>query len=444
MSELPPSSGLQPSVTGSPVTGSSGTVNRRDFLGKTARNAAGVAVGVLSLGSAARKFGPNDQIQIGIIGAGAQGRELAQHLLAIPGVRITSLCDVDAHQLAAAQHLLHDHSDHRPVAVTGHEQLLQRSDVDAVVIATPDHWHAAICREACLAGKDVYLEQPVAHSVAQGQSLVDIAHKTGRIIQTGLPQRSGAHFQSAIELLRSGEIGRVHLAKAWAMHRRRSIGRVATAAAPVGVDYERWLGPAPARPFQATRFHQHWPCFWDYGSGELGQWGVQLLDIVRWGLNLDLPTRIAATGGNRAFHDDRETPDTLSVQFEFPELDVIWEHRQWSTRGLEGRTAAVAFYGDRGTLIVDRSGWKLYDGPTGKYADASELHQSHLANWLDCLRTRQTPTADIAVGQRSMTLCHLGNIAYRLGRELRFSPDSLTFTQDAAANRMLLGSTSAV
>ncbi len=415
-------------------------VNRRDFLGKSARNAAGVAVGVLGLGATVRSS-PNEQINVAIIGAGEQGRDLALRLCQMPHVRVSTVCDVDAGPLVHLQHELIDRSGHSPIAVTRFEQALESRNVDAVVIATPDHWHAEMARQSCLAGKDVYLEQPVAHSIAEGVMLRDTVQRSGRILQTGLPQRSGAHFQSAVEVLRNGEIGQVHQAKAWAMHRRRSIRHAEPTAVPPGVDYNRWLGPAPQRPFQASRFHQNWPWFWDYGSGELGLWGVQLLDVVRWGLNLDLPTRILATGGIRAFRDQRETPDTMTVQFEFPELEVVWEHRQWSHRGLEGRTAAAAFYGEHGTLIIDRSGWKIYDGPPGRFADASELHQSHLQNWLDCLRTRETPRADIVTGQRSMTLCHLGNIAYRLGAELRFDPKSLRFEKNDAANELLKGNT---
>lgn len=412
--------------------------NRREFLGNSARNAAGMAAGIFGLGTAtSRTPGPNDTIHIGLIGLGQQGRELAGTLCQVPGVRITAICDVDVQALAAAQHEIEDVTGHRPVIITPHEKLLSRPDVDAVVIATPDHWHARMTIEALRAGKDVYLEQPVAHSITEGRAIAQVAGQTKRIIQTGLPQRSGAHFHSAVELLRSGEIGRVHLAKAWAVHRRRSIGKVASVPPPAGVDYERWLGPAAHRSFQPNRYHQNWTWFWDYGSGELGLWGVQLLDVVRWGLHLDLPGRVAATGGQRAFNDDRETPDTLTVQYEFPDVDVIWEHRQWSSRGIEGRTAAVAFYGEHGTLIVDRSGWKVYDGREGLYANTSEIRQTHVRNWIECIRTRQTPTADLAVGERSMLWCHLGNISCRLGREVRFDPLTFTCGADTEANALL-------
>lgn len=417
------------------------SVNRREFLGNSARNAASVAAGVLSLGMAggSRPSGPMEALQVGVIGLGEQGRDLALQLGKNPDVRVVAICDVDAHVLAAAQHDIMDQTGHRPAIVVPHEQLLTRSDVDAVVIATPDHWHAPMAVAACQAGKDVYLEQPVGHSIADGRAIVNAARENKRIVQTGLPQRSGLHFQSAVELLRSGEIGRVHLAKAWAVHRRRSIGKVASSPAPPGVDYRRWLGPVGDRDFNVNHFHQNWPWFWNYGSGELGLWGVQLLDVVRWGLNLDLPERVVACGGQRAFHDDRETPDTLTVQYEFAGVDVVWEHRQWSSRGIEGRTAAVAFYGEHGTLIVDRSGWKVYDGRPGLFAETSEIRQSHLRNWMDSIRSRQLPAADIAIGERSMLMCHLGNISYRLGREVRFRHDTLNFDSDDDANRLMQG-----
>ncbi|WP_437230906.1 Gfo/Idh/MocA family oxidoreductase [Planctomicrobium sp. SH661] len=414
--------------------------NRREFLGNSARNAAGVAAGMFSLGlAAAREQSPNEVIRVGIIGLGQQGRELAGELNQVPGASVTAICDVDVHAMAAAQHEIFDQTGQRPLIIPHHETLLGRHDIDAVVIATPDHWHARIAMDACDAGKDIYLEQPVAHTFDEGQALLQKVKQTHRVVQTGLPQRSGAHFQSAVELLRAGTIGRVHLAKAWAIHRRRSIGKAANCPPPAGVDYTRWLGPAASRAFQPNRFHQNWTWFWDYGSGELGLWGVQLLDVVRWGLNLDLPQRIASTGGQRAFNDDRETPDTLTVQYEFPEVDVVWEHRQWSSRGIEGRTAAAAFYGEHGTLIVDRSGWKVYDGREGLYANTSEIRQSHVRNWIDCIRTRQSPTASLAIGERSMLLCHLGNISYRLGREVRFDSQSLSFGADVEANDLLRG-----
>ena len=410
--------------------------NRREFLGSSARNAAGVAAGALSLGVAGH---PPDDVRIGCIGLGQQGKKLATHLAQIPGVRIASICDVDVRTLAHAQAELEKWQPHPPIAMADHRQVLDRDDIDAVVIATPDHWHAKMAIEAAQAQKDVYLEPPVAHSVAEGAAVQAAAESAGIVVQIGLPQRSGTHFQSAVELLQRGEIGGIHLAKAWAVHRRRSIGCCATTPPPLGVDYARWLGPAPSRPFQANRLHQDWSCFWDYGSGELGLWGVQLLDVVLWGMELDLPEKVYAFGGQRSFQDDRETPDTLNVRFSYPKLDVVWEHRQWNTHGLEGRMAATAFYGEKGTLIVDRSGWKVYDHHDRLYADASEIRRSHLNDFLHCVRTRQQPSADIRTGLLSSTLCHLGNVSYRLGREIVFDAQRRICDADEDANRLLAG-----
>ena len=411
---------------------------RRDFLGCSARNAAGVAAGVMGLGMAAGEWPP---LRIGLIGLGQQGQELAQLFAARSDIRITALCDVDVRHAAAAQHSLNEQTGRRPIIVPSHVALLAREDVDAVVIATPGHWQAPLAIAACEAGKDIYLEQPVGLTIAEGLAVEQTAMQTRRIVQTGLPQRSGSHFRSAVQTVQSGAIGQVHLARAWSVHKRRSIGSCAQSAVPAGVDYAHWLGSATPRPFQANRFHQHWPWFWDYGAGELGLWGVQLLDVCRWGLNLELPTRVVASGGLQHFRDDRETPDTLNVQFEFENLNVIWEHRQWSTRGIEGRSTGVAFYGSEGTLVVDRSGWKVYDGRESLHADASDIRSAHVADFIAAVHERRAPSADISIGQRSMAMCHLGNLAWRSGSEIHFDPqtgtrlmtDSMTASRDSAA-----------
>ncbi|MEZ5939830.1 MAG: Gfo/Idh/MocA family oxidoreductase [Planctomycetaceae bacterium] len=412
--------------------------NRREFLNASARNAAGAAVGALGLGLSAHAGEP-ERIRVGIVGAGNRGQELALLFAQQPGAVVTSLCDVDIRHAALLQDELRKTTGARPVVVPDHEALLSRSDVDAVVIATPDHWHARIAVDACQAGKDIYLEQPVALSIHQGDQIAAAARQSGSLIQTGLPQRSGAHFQSAVNAVQSGAIGDVRFAKAWAVHQRRPLSHQESSTPPPGVDYDRWLGPAENRPFQPARFHQNWQWFWDYGAGELGCWGVQYLDVVRWGLNLDLPSRISASGGCLYLQDQRETPDTLTVQYEFDDVQVLWEHRQWSSHGIEGRTAGAAFYGSDGTLVIDRSGWKVYGGRQPLFEGASEIRSAHVANFLNSVRTRQSPAADIETGHRSMTLCHLGNISYRLGRALKFDAQSNSFVSDDEANNLLTG-----
>lgn len=351
-------------------------------------------------------------------------------------MEIAALCDVDAGVLQSACEQIASLQQGRPAGHADFRRLLDDGSIDAVVIATPDHWHAPIAIRACDAGKDAYVETPVSHGIAEGPAMSAAARRHGRIVQSGLPHRSGAHFQTAVSLVTSGEIGNVKLARAWAVHRRKPIGRKPDAPAPEKVDYDRWLGPAAKRPFQPNRFHHNWQWFWDYGSGELGAWGVQLLDLARWGLGVGLPLRVAATGGVYYLNDDRQTPDTLSVQYSFPRASIVWEHRQWSNHGIEGRSAAVAFYGDQGTLIVDRGGWKIYGRRNGLSGEASDSQTPHLRNFIDCIKSRSTPAADIEVGQLSSTLCHLGNLSYRLGREVAFDPSAMDFGWDGEANAL--------
>ena len=371
-----------------------------------------------------------------MIGVRSQGLELAKTLSGFADVEIGAVCDVDSSVLQTAREKIAGLQSARPAAHEDFRRLLDDRSLDAVVIATPDHWHAPMAVLACAAGKDVYVETPVSHGIAEGPAMSDAAKRYGRIVQSGLTHRSGEHFQAAVALVKAGEIGNVKLARAWAVHRRKPIGRKPDAPAPEKVDYDRWLGPAAERAFQPNRFHHNWQWFWDYGSGELGAWGVQLLDIARWGLGVGLPVRVAATGGIHYLNDDRQTPDTLTVQYSYPRASIVWEHRQWSNHGIEGRSAAVAFYGDNGTLIVDRGGWKIYGRRNSLSGEASDSQTPHLRNFIDCIKSRGAPAADIEVGQLSSTLCHLGNLSYRLGREVMFDPATMGFGWDGEANAL--------
>ena len=335
------------------------------------------------------------------------------------GVEVRTLCDVDECQFAPAIREVVDAGQRAPATVRDFRHILDDPGIDAVVIATPDHWHATMATLACQAGKDVYLESPPTHSLEEGAGLLDVVQRSQRIVQVGLQQRSGSHFQSAVQFVQSGRLGTVRLAKAWIVHRRKSIGRRAVVEAPAHVDYAAWLGPAPARAFQPNRFHFNWRWFWDYGGGELAHWGVHMLDVARWGLQVAVPNRVSAVGGKYSFDDDQETPDALSVQYDFGTKSILWEQRLWSSHGVEGRSSGVAFHGDNGTLVVDRGGWKVYDHGETVAADASDLLTAHLSNFVGSIRTRQAPTAELSTGLASGALCHWGNAAYRAGRELR-------------------------
>lgn len=414
-------------------------INRRQFLGSSAANAAGVAAGMVGLANASAegKSSPNDRVRLGVIGVRGQGKSLATSMAKFSDTEVAVVCDVDQSLLPIASKSVESSQGRAPRHETDFRRILEDKSIDAVVIATPDHWHATMAIMACQAGKDVYVEKPVSHNITEGERIVAAARKYDRVVQSGIHQRSGSHFQSAVEFVRSGKLGTVNLAKAWTIHKRKPIGFKKDAPMPEGVDYGMWLGPAPARPFNSNRFHYNWHWFWDYGTGEMGNWGVHMLDIARWGLGVDLPTRVSASGGKLYFNDDQQTPDTQLVQYDFEGKTMTWEHRLWSSHGTEGRSAAAAFYGDKGTLVVDRGGWKVYDLKEPVTSDSSDQARTHHRNFIDCIKSRERPTSDIEIGHITSVLCHLGNISYRLGREIVFDPVKRDFGNDSEANLLL-------
>lgn len=413
-------------------------LSRRQFLGRSAQNAAGVAAGMVGLSSTVAKADKNSPVRVGIIGVRNQGKTLASKFARMPDVNVVTLCDVDESLQPAVQKAVLESQETAPRWESDFRRVLDDQHIDAVAIATPDHWHAIMGMLAVQAGKDVYLEKPVSHTIEEGQRLLDAVRENDCVVQTGLQQRSGTHFQSAIDVVQSGKIGRVQLAKAWVAHSRKPFGAHADAdAAPEGVDYDLWLGPASERPFNINRFHHHWQWYQEYGTGELGNWGVHLLDIARWGLQLDLPDRVSAAGSQCVFRGDQEMPDTMTATFHYADHTILWEHRLWTNHGLEGRGSGVSFHGDKGTLVVDRSGWKVYDSKERLTSDTSEQLGAHLRNFIDCVRTRQRPNADIEIGHVSTTMAHLGNIAWKLKREVRFDPASQSFIGDDEACALL-------
>jgi predicted dehydrogenase len=413
-------------------------LNRREFLGSSAMNAAGAMVGAVGLaGVATASTSSNEQVNVGVIGIRNQGKLLATELTRFPDVWIAAICDVDATLLPGFARTIAQEQGVEPRCEIDFRRLLDDQTLNAVVIATPDHWHAPLAILSCRAGKDVYLESPVSHSIPEGAALLKAVSSTDRIVQSGMQQRSGAHFQSAVEFVRNGRIGAVHLAKAWTSHLRKPIGIKGEGPVPAGVNYDLWLGPAQERPFHPNRYHYNWRWFWDYGSGELGNWGVHLLDVARWGMNVELPVKVMAAGGKFHFRDDQETPDTLAVNFSYTGKTITWEHRLWTNQGQEGRSAAVAFYGERGTLIVDRSGWKVYGMKDSAVAEPKELTAAHLRDFVDCVKSRRLPAADLATACTSAAMCHLGNLAYRTGRPIAAEPSEgdSAFPESAGAGK---------
>lgn len=407
------------------------SVSRREFLGSSAKNAAGVAAGMVALGAV--PFRPSECVRIGVIGVRNRGKQLASGFAAMSDVEVGALCDVDASQLPAAARAVEEVQGTAPRMERDFRRLLDDTAIDAIVVATPDHWHAAMAVRACEAGKDVYLEKPLARTIAEGEQVLAAAIRHQRVVQCGIQERSGEQFRTAIELVRSGRLGEVRLARAWAVQKRKPIGFKKDGPAPECVDYDQWLGLAPRREFNPNRFHYNWRWFWDYGTGELGNWGPHMLDVARWGLGVEWPRRVASSGGIYHLRDDRQTPDTQTVHFDFGDRTIIWEHRQWSAHGIEGRSCACAFYGERGTLVVDRGGWKVYDCRESLTCGAHDCEAAHLRDFIDCVRSRSTPRCDAWTGHVSSGLCHLGNIAHRLNRELSIDPRTGAVADSEAA-----------
>lgn len=414
-------------------------VNRRSFLKKT--GAALAAGSVLNFNPSV--FGANETITLALIGGKGQGRTDALNAIK-DGAVIKTLCDIDDEVLRRTGSDLAKAQNKNPTSEKDFRRVLEDKDIDGVIIATPDHWHAIPTILACQAGKDVYIEKPLSQTILEGQLMRDAARKHNRVVQVGMQRRSGEHFQRAIEYVASGKLGKVCLVKAWMCQVRGSIGTPPDGPVPPGVDYDRWLGPAPKRPFNRNRFHYSWRFFWDYGNSELGNQGVHMLDVAMWGIQalrgVDkcLPKHVSGSSGIYWLNDAKEVPDTQVMTYDYGDLALVWELRSFQDAfPMEGTTAGTAFYGTEGALIVDGAGWKVHSkkgevGPSEKAGGGS-----HTRNFLECMKSRKPPNADVELGRLSTTLCHLGNICTRLKRDLHFNPAAENFANDQEANALL-------
>jgi predicted dehydrogenase len=331
--------------------------------------------------------------------------------------------------------------------------VVERTDIDAVVIAAPDHWHAPAAILACAAGKDVYVEKPCGHNAREGELLVAAARKYGRIVQMGSQRRSWPNLIELTRQLRDGSlIGRVYFARGWYVNTRAAIGVGTPAPVPAGLDYELWQGPAPRRPFHDNVIHYNWHWFWHWGTSEACNNGTHEVDLMRWGMGLDFPARVDSTGGRYAFSDDWECPDTQVATFQFPDgRTFVWEGRSCNGFRTEGLARGVTFHGEGGSVLVDDNGYTVYDqkhAVVAKVADVAEqsttnttgpgdrLDTYHLENFRDCVRSRQVPTAEIEQGHRSVLLCHLANVSQRVGRSVHCDPANGHVRDDAAAQAL--------
>jgi len=417
------------------------SVNRRTFLswaGATTLSGVGAALLPTRRAGAAR-VGPNDKVRIAIIGNGGMGSRHVEALAVNPNCSIAAVCDVGKSRYVAAQEKIKELSGLDVDGYQDFRRVLERDDIDAIWVVTPDHWHPLLTILGCQAGKDVYVEKPVCTTVEEGRAMVNAARRYGRIVQVGTQQRSMPVFQEAMKVLHSGGIGTITSATAWVNVNGFGIGETVEEV-PRGLDWDLWLGPAPYTPFSRQRYFgfMGWQ---DYArGGELTNWGVHLMDIVHWGIQQDRPRSVAAIGGNYRSGAGADNYENLEVIFEYLGCNVTWEQRHHGDR--ENKGGGIKFHGTEGTLVVDRGSYIVRPDALGIKEYIGEPEKSwanppHHNNFMDAIRTRRTPAADIEQGFRSTTPPLLGGIALKVHRKLEWDADNEVFVNDDEANRYL-------
>ncbi len=415
---------------------------RRTFL---KRSGLGVGGATLALATAPSKvLGANERIMVGVIGCGGRGGGLAENFADLSGSKVICVCDPDEKRRGKTKK---DTDAAR--AVADPRKVLDEKAIDAVVVATPDHWHSPVAIMACEAGKHVYVEKPCSHNIREGRLLVEAARRNRCVVQHGTQNRSSEFVAGAVQMLREGVIGDVLVAKTWNIQRRGNIGHAKPSQPPPGVDYDMWVGPAPFLPFQSNRFHYTWHWWYNFGTGDMGNDGVHDIDYTRWGLGVEThPSTIVAIGGKYFHDDDQQFPDTQTVVFEYPgdgqvgnKRMLIYEQRLWSRSYPYNVDSGAEFFGTKGKLFVSKRGKLeiLDDGNRrieAKPKNPPEL-LGHQEDFLDAIRTGRRPNAEIEIGHLSATLSHLGNLAARLGRSLRFDPKKEQILGDEEANALV-------
>ncbi|HEU0124041.1 MAG TPA: Gfo/Idh/MocA family oxidoreductase [Bryobacteraceae bacterium] len=406
-----------------------------------------------SLWPAARVLGANERVNVVLVGLGGRGLDHARAYAEVPAANIAGICDVSQAARERGAALVEKLTGRKPKEYKDMRAAFADKDVDAVSMATPNHWHALGAVWACQAGKDVYCEKPASHNLFEGRQMIAAARKYGRMVQVGAQSRSIAHKREAVEFLQKGGIGKVYLAKGLCYKRRKSIGKKPDQAAPPpGVDWDQFLGPAPLRPFNENRFLYNWHWFWDTGNGDIGNQGVHEMDVARWGLGKSGPPRsVYSFGGKFLYDDDQETPNTQSAVFDYGDALLEFE-----VRGLlspeegklpfrNGNTIGNVFFGSEGLLVMDQMGYQVYKGESHTLVSDVKFKEPrawdttpHVANFVQTVKSRKKDelNGEIAIGAGAAALCHMANISYRTGRKLTVDSTGLSFVGDPEANRL--------
>lgn len=429
--------------------------SRRKFIRNTAYAGAASllapATGSRAFAYFTNRIAPSDQLNVAAIGINGMGWSDLNAMVKIPGINLVGLCDVDKNVLDKRMGELGKMNiDSKQVKTyRDHRDLLDRKDLDAVIIGTPDHWHALIMMDACAAGKDVYVEKPVGNSIGECREMVKAQQKYNRVVQAGQWQRSQQHFSDAIDFVHSGKLGNIRTVKVWCyLDWKQPLDVKPDAPVPPGVDYARWLGPAPTRLFNPNRFHFTFRWFWDYAGGLMTDWGVHLLDYALLGMQVANPKSIATVGGKFAKPNSAdETPDTLMAMYEFDGFNIVWDHAVGIGNGNYGRDHGIAFIGNNGTLVLNRQGWEVIEEKKNADKVAVPYQKSvdvgldkHMINFVDVIKSRkmQDLHCPIQAGADIASFAQMGNIAYRTGQKLYWDSNKMAFTDEAIQQKYFM------
>jgi predicted dehydrogenase len=410
-------------------------------------------LGAATAAAAQRVMGANERVNLVVVGLGGRGRDHVTNYMANKDLcNLAGVCDVNQAARERGQAQVEKLGGPKPKEYDDMRKVFADKSVDAVSMATPNHWHALGTIWACQAGKDVYVEKPASHNIYEGQRMIEVARKTGRMVQVGSQSRSIAHKIEAMKMLQEGVIGKIHLAKALCYKRRPSIGKKPLLdQPPAGIDWDMFLGPAQLKKFSETRFAYNWHWFWDTGNGDIGNQGVHEMDIARWGLGVNWPKSVVSTGGKFLYDDDQETPNQQLATLDYGGAQIVFEVRglpsgpDWPLQKRGANTVGNIFYGSEGVLAVDSNGYQIYKGEELKLSqevkpkDAIWDTKGHQANFLQACKSRKYTdlNAEIEIGALSAGLCHLANISYRIGRKLDWDAAKMKFVNATDADKLL-------
>jgi len=453
-------------------------VTRRTFLGTSGKTAAGMAALGVSLGGCdstgrrvpavmptRRKIGPNEKFNVALIGCGGMGNYNLQDFMETGQCNVLAVCDVDRTRLEAAGQKVKDKMGKTPKLIQDYRKVIDMKELDIVIVGTPDHWHAIPMLAAVAAGKDVYCEKPCCHNVKEGRVMVDAARKYNAIVQVGTQQRSAAHMQAARDFVRSGKLGTISMTETYTYGNESpdGMGHKPDEPAPDSLDYNTWLGPAPERAFNWRRCHGSFRWYFDYAAGMIGDWNVHLQDIIMWTMQTPYPKAVSTAGGKFVLTDDRDTPDTMLATYEFESSPYapkgyvqIYTMRKASGPPWNRDGYGMVFHGSNGKLHLTRDGWEVIGDPKTWRKNETEMrvasakheghreHDTHVKNFLDCVRSRQAPIAAIEDHFKTVAACHLANVSLRAGRKIFWDPkkelcykDEALTILDPKANRYL-------